>query len=211
MCCRCALAASRKSAKVRKINRHIYILRAFDVREEQARKNYATYIHHGTVISVVTDQLSEPIVYVSLNCAIVWYYSYSNLSFGYIYLKLLEFCDFSTCDFFTRFDYYRYEIKTVFIIWIDFSISAKYDRLSNITQMFQFCRIFSNTCRSDIEKETIVFFLMKRDEIVSHCDLQRPYLLLDLVVLRQMIIKSCIIILLCQYKWYLHFSWTITI
>ncbi|KYM79548.1 hypothetical protein ALC53_09987 [Atta colombica] len=96
MRCRCALAASRKSAKVRKINRHIYILRAFDVREEQARKNYATYIHHGTVISVVTDQLSEPIVYVSLNCAIVWYYSYSNLSFGYIYLKLLEFCDFST-------------------------------------------------------------------------------------------------------------------
>ncbi|EGI69229.1 hypothetical protein G5I_01994 [Acromyrmex echinatior] len=52
MRCRCALAASRKSAKVRKINRHIYILRAFDVREEQARKNYATYIHHDTMVEL---------------------------------------------------------------------------------------------------------------------------------------------------------------
>lgn len=46
---------------------HIYFTRAFDVREEQACAKTATHIHHSTVISIVTDQLSEPIVYIPLN------------------------------------------------------------------------------------------------------------------------------------------------
>jgi len=37
----------------RKINRHVYILRFW--RDERARKNCTTHIHHDTIISVVTD------------------------------------------------------------------------------------------------------------------------------------------------------------